>query len=56
MFMRRLPEDTGLPAKKDKLPGMKKPQLSLWPVAFIVVMIMAANIEVYFVTILVIFI
>lgn len=54
MVMRKLPKDTGLPAKKNKLPDVKNLFLSLWPVALIIGVVMATNIDVYLVAIAVI--
>ncbi|MDL2313776.1 DUF401 family protein [Desulfovibrio sp. OttesenSCG-928-C14] len=54
MIMRKLPKDTGLPAKKNKLPDIKNLLLSLWPVAFIIAAVLATNLDVYLVTVIVI--
>ena len=51
MVMRRLPKETGLPKKKEKLTDVKNLLLSLWPVGFIIAVVMATNLDVYLVTI-----
>ena len=54
MVMRRLPEGTGLPEKKDKVQDAKNLFLSLWPVTAIIIIVMLTNIDVYVVTICII--
>ena len=51
MFMRRVPGETGLPAKQKKLPDLKNFLLSLWPVSFIIICVAVTRLEVSLVTI-----
>lgn len=54
MFMRRLPKETGLPVRKEKVIDIRNLFLSLWPVGLIIFGVMTVDIDVYLVTIFVI--
>jgi len=47
MFMRKLPWETGLPGKDDKIRDMKNLLLSLWPFGIIISIVLLVRIDVY---------
>ncbi len=54
MVLIKLPKETGLPPKKEKLKDLRNILLALWPISAIILLVLSVHVDVYLVTIFVI--